>query len=237
MDFVQIIIISSLIVFMAFFIRGMTGFANSLILVPLMALFLDIKIVVPIAAMLSLASGSLLFHSTKKQINKEFIFVLIFVMLGTLIGTHFLVTFGSSFLKSILGMMVILFSIQIFFNKTFKKINKWFGAIAGIIAGILGGMFTTNGPPLVIYFGNKLQKESFRATLNVIFFVDAIWLNSLYVARGVITFEEFKLAIILLPALIIGIFLGSKIHFKINEVLFKRVVAVILCIVGITFLF
>lgn len=177
-----------------------------------------------------------MFNSTKKQIDKEFIFVLVFVMVGTFIGTQFLVTYGLNFLKTTLGIVIILFSIQIFFNKTFQKIKKWWGAIAGFIAGILGGMFTTNGPPLVIYFGNKLKKQSFRATLNIIFFIDAIWLNLLYVVKGVTTFEIFKLALMLLPALIIGVFFGSKAYFKINEILFKRIVAVILFIVGITFI-
>ncbi|MBW2974848.1 sulfite exporter TauE/SafE family protein [Candidatus Woesearchaeota archaeon] len=233
MNLISIVIIASLIVFAAFFIRGMTGFANSLILVPLLSLFLDIKLVVPIAAILSIVSGLSLLHITKKQIQKEFVPVLIFVMIGTFIGTHFLVSYGSDLLKIILGIAIILFSIQIFFNKTFKNIKKWWGAVAGIIAGILGGMFTTDGPPLAIYFGNKLKKKEFRATLNIIFLINAVWINMLYVLRGVTTFEIFKLSLILLPALFIGLFFGSKAHLKINEVLFKRTIAVILLVTGI----
>ncbi|MBW2989357.1 sulfite exporter TauE/SafE family protein [Candidatus Woesearchaeota archaeon] len=236
MDFFQIVIIASLIVFIAFFIRGMTGFANSLILVPLLSLFLDIKIVVSIAAMIALIAGIYLFHITKEKIEKEFIFVLIFVLIGTFIGTNFLVRYSSDLLKKAFGVVIILFSIQMFFDKKPKKIKKYWGALAGIIAGILGGMFTTNGPPLAIYFGNKLKKQSFRATLNVIFLIDTVWLNVLYVLRGVTTFENLKLAVMLLPALLLGVYFGAKAHLRIDETLFKRIVAVILLIVGIVFI-
>ena len=62
-------------------------------------------------------------------------------------------------------------------------------------------------------------------------------MNSLYIYKGVISFKMFKLSLFLLPALLIGIYLGSKVHHKIDEVLFKKIVAVILFVVGITFLF
>lgn len=230
-----IIIIASLIVFIAFFVRGITGFANSLILVPLLSLFLDIKMVVPVAAILSIASGIYLFRITREKIEKEFVFVLFFLMIGTLIGTHFLVSYGSGHLEKVLGIVVILFSVQTFFGGTFKGIKKWWGAVAGLAGGVLGGMFTANGPPLVIYFGNKLKKQSFRATLNVIFLIDAVWLNALYVFTGVTTQDTFMFALPLLPALVVALYLGSKMHVRVKEILFKRIVAAILFVVGVAF--
>jgi uncharacterized membrane protein YfcA len=121
-------------------------------------------------------------------------------------------------------------------NKTFENIAKWWGAVAGIIAGIFGGMFTTNGPPLVIYFGNKLKKQSFRATLIMIFFIDSVWMNILLINNGVATLEIFKMSLALMPALLLGIILGTKVHYKIDEAMFKKIVAVILFVVGVTFI-
>ena len=241
MDVLSIILLSSLIVFVAFILKGLTGFGPSLIAVPLLSLFLDIKFVVPIMAIITFFAGLILFLMTKKHIKKdEFFLVLIFVMIGSFIGTQILVNYDSLLLKKIFGIVVILFSIRMLSiadKKVLKKIKKVWGVIAGFIAGILGGMFDTNGPPLVIYFGYKLKKETFRATLIAIFFVDVVWRNILYVSSGVTSLETLKFALFLLPALIIGIFLGSKIHLKINEVLFKRIVAVILLITGIVLIF
>jgi len=241
MNYIWIIIIASLIVVIGKTVKGLTGFASSPIIVPLLTLFLDIKFVVPAIATVTFFSGLMMFIMTRKNINKdEFIFVLIFVIIGSFIGAQILANFDSIFLKKIFGIVIILFALRmllIAYKKVIKKIKRFWGAIAGFIGGISGGIFDINGPPIVIYMGHKLKKESFRATITAIFFVDVIWRNILYVLNGVASFESFKFALFLLPALIIGILIGSKIHIKINEVLFRRVVAVVLFITGILLVF
>lgn len=178
---------------------------------------------------------------TKKHIEKEdFFLVLIFVIIGSFIGARILLSFDSILLKKILGILIILFSLRMLLvaeKKTIKKIKKFWGAVAGLIGGISGGMFDVNGPPIVIYFGHKLKKENFRATITAIFFIDAIWRNILYITNGITTLDSFKFALFILPALIIGILFGSKIHIKVNEILFKRIIAVILLIAGILLIF
>ncbi len=231
------IIIASLVVFSAFLIRSMVGFANSLIIVPVLSLFLNINLVIGIAGLFSLIGGGILYYKTKKQIKKEFIPILIFVLIGTFIGTHFLVSYSTELLESVMGGVIILFSIPIMLNKTFHRAkNKFYGCVAGFFSGIFGGMFTTDGPPLAIYFGNKLNKGAFRATINIIFVINAIWINILYFLRGITTIETAKYALFLLPALILGVYIGSKLHFKINEIFFKRILAGILFLVGLSFI-
>ena len=240
-DALSIILLASLIVLVAHIMKGVTGFGSSLIIVPLLSLFVDIKFVVPVMAIMTFFAGLILFLMTKKHIKKdEFFLVLMFVMVGSFIGAQILANYDSILLKRIFAIFVILFSLRMLLTserKIIRKIKKFWGAIAGFIGGILGGMFDTNGPPIVIYFGHKLDKEKFRATITAIFFVDVIWRNILYVSNGVTSLDTLKFALFLLPALIIGIFLGSKIHLKINEVLFRRIVAVILLITGIVLIF
>jgi uncharacterized membrane protein YfcA len=237
MNFIWIIIIASLIVLIGKTVKGLTGFASSPIIVPLLTLFLDIKFVVPVVAVMTFFSGLIMFIMTRKNIKKdEFIFVLIFVIIGSFIGAQILANFDSILLKKIFGVVIILFSLRMFFIvdiKTVKKIKKFWGAVAGFIGGVFGGIFDVNGPPIVIYMGHKLKKESFRATITAIFFVDVIWRNILYMLNGVASFESFKFALFLLPALVVGVLLGSKIHVKINEVLFRRIVAIVLFVTGI----
>ena len=236
MDLIYLIIIASLVVFAAFLIRSMVGFANSLIIVPLLSIFMKIDLVIGVAGLFSLIGGGILYFHTKKQIKKEFIPVFIFVLIGTFIGTHFLVSYSTELLEGIMGGVIILFSVPIMLNKTFDKVKKTWGCVAGFLSGIFGGMFTTDGPPLAIYFGNKFNKQSFRATLNVIFVLNAVWINILYIVRGITTIETAKYAMWLLPALILGMHVGSRLHFKINEIMFKRVLAGILFVVGVSFI-
>lgn len=214
----------------------MVGFANSLIIVPVLSLFMRIDLAIGVAGLFGLIGGGILYFHTKKQIKKEFIPVLIFVLIGTFIGSHFLVSYNTELLEGIMGCVIILFSVPLMLNKTFNKVKRGWGCVAGFLSGIFGGIFTTDGHPLAIYFGNKLKKQSFRATLNVIFVLNAVWINVLYIIRGITTIETTKYALWLLPALILGMYVGSRLHFKINEIMFKRILAGILFVVGMSFI-
>lgn len=131
--------------------------------------------------------------------------------------------------------MVVLFGLNLLFiNRPSRRrdLPGFWGAIAGFIGGILGGMFDTNGPPLIIYFSQKLNKQQFRATLVAIFFIDAIWRNGLYIANGITNWETLKFGLLMLPPLILGVLLGMKLHIRVNEAAFKKVVGIILLITG-----
>lgn len=241
MNFVEIVIIASLIVIMGKTIKGLTGFASSPIIVPLLTLFLDLKFVVPVVATITFFSGLIMFILTRKHIKKdEFLLVLIFVIIGSFIGSQILAYFDSNILKKILGVTIILYALKMLLSQNIslnKNLKKFWGALAGFIGGIFGGLFDVNGPPIVIYMSHKLSKKPFRATITAIFFVDVIWRNILYTLNGVATLESLKFALYLLPALTIGILLGSKLQVNINEALFKRIVAIILLITGILLIF
>jgi len=238
---IELILLASLIILGAFIIKGLTGFASSLLSIPFLILFIDLKFIVPVMTVVSIFSGLTLFLMTKKHIvKKEFWIIFIFILLGTLVGVKLLVNYSTIFLERILGILIIVFSLNMLINtqKLLKiKIKESWAVFVGFLSGILGGMFDTAGPPIVIYFGHKLDKMAFRATLVVILFLEAVWRTILYSFNGYITFETFKFTFYLLPAVFIGLFLGSKIHIKVNEVLFKRIISIILIIAGLFLIF
>lgn len=62
--------------------------------------------------------------------------------------------------------------------------------------------------------------------------MDACYRLILYSANRLITTEVIKFALCVTPFLLIGLFLGSKLHAKINENVFRRVIASILIATG-----
>lgn len=48
-----------------------------------------------------------------------------------------------------------------------------------------------------------------------------------------INIEILKFSLYVIPFLIIGLFLGTKVHIKINNFLFRKIISVILIIIGI----
>lgn len=237
----EIILLAGLIVMVGHFIKGLSGFASALFAIPLLAIFLDIRFVVPVFLLFDFISGFVLTIQTRKSIDKRnAILLLSGLIVGTAIGTYFLVSFGNEILKRIFGGLVILFALRILIleNEEAKKhINRIWGPLSGLLGGCAGGMFGLNGPPMVLYLAHQLKdKQVFRATLYGVFFVDACYRLILYSFNRLITIEVIKFAIYLTPFLLLGLILGSKLHTKIKENLFRKVIAVILIGAGVLLL-
>jgi len=238
MPTVEIILLAGLIVLMGHFIKGFSGFASALFAIPLLALFLDIKFVVPVFLLFDFIAGVILTIQNRRLIAWRSAFLLFSgLAIGTAVGTYFLVSFGNEELKRVFGIVIILFALKMLIrdNENIRKeISKVWAPLSGFVGGCTGGMFGLNGPPLVLYLTHRLRdKQIFRATLYGIFFVDACYRLILYSANRLITTEVIKFALCVTPFLLIGLFLGSKLHAKINENVFRRVIASILVATGV----
>ena len=235
---VFIIAFGSLIIFLAFFIRSLTGFGSALVSIPFLALLFDLKFAVPLEAILEVGLSIMLMSRVYKSIRKKILIPLIIgTVIGSLLGTYILYSFANIFLKKTLGIAIILFALNMLIGKigrTVKPISSWWGVPAGGVGGVLGGLFGTSGPAFVMYLTYKLKtKEAFRASLIGLFAVDYSWRIGVYAATGLLTMETVRMALFFTPALLLGTILGHKTHFKISPIRFKQTVAAILLVSGI----
>jgi hypothetical protein len=242
MTALEIILLAGFIVALGHFIKGLSGFASALFAIPLLALFLDIKFVVPVFLLFDLVSGVILTLQTRKFIDrKEAVLLLLGLVVGTGIGTYFLVFFGDIVLKRVFGGLIILFALRMLIwnnEGARKQISRIWAPVSGFLGGCAGGMFGLNGPPMILYLTHQLKdKQVFRATLYAVFFVDSCYRLILYSLSRLITFEIVKFALYLTPFLLIGIFLGSKLHMKVEEKAFRKIVALVLLMAGIFLIF
>lgn len=238
MTTVEIILLAGFIVLIGHFIKGLSGFASALFAIPLLALFLDIKFVVPVFLLFDFISGIILTIQNRRFIDKRSgLLILSGLIIGTAVGTYLLVSFGNEALKRVFGVVVILFALKILIldkEDIKRQISKIWAPVSGLAGGCTGAMFGLNGPPMVMYLTHRLRdKQVFRATLYGLFFVDACYRLILYSFSKLITIEVIKFALYLTPFLLIGLLLGSKLHAKINENIFKKIIALILIITGL----
>jgi uncharacterized membrane protein YfcA len=238
MTTVEIVLLAGFIVALGHFIKGLSGFASALFAIPFLALFLDIKFVVPVFLLFDFISGIILTIQNRKFIDKkEALLLLSGLVIGTGIGTYFLVSFGNGVLKKVFGVLVILFALKILIwdnENTKGRISRIWAPVSGFVGGCVGGMFGLNGPPMVLYLAHQLKdKRVFRATLYGVFFVDACYRLILYSFNKLITAEAIRFALYLTPFVLLGMFLGSKLHAKINEGIFQKIIALILVLTGL----
>jgi uncharacterized membrane protein YfcA len=240
-NFVFVTTFCSLIIFVAFFIRSLTGFGSAIVSIPLLALLFDLKFAVPLEALFEVAFSVLLLSRVYKSISKFTLIPLIIgTIIGSLLGTYILYVFPNIYLKKSLGLVIIVFALNLLMGKTVshvKPISSRLGVLAGTAGGVFGGLFGISGPAFVIYLTYKLKKKDvLRASLIGLFAIDYSWRICVYATTGLLTMETLKFSLILTPSLVLGTILGHKSHFLISEKRFIQVTGFILIVSGISLL-
>jgi len=229
-----LIIIILCIVFISTLVRSTFGFGDALIAMPLLALFIDIKIATPLIALIAFFIAiSILIRNWQKVEIKSAWRLIVSSLIGIPIGLWYLDDINENVIKLVLGTIVFFFAI---YNLVKPKLHQlkgerlsWF---FGFIAGILGGAYNTNGPPIVIYSSlKKWNPENFRATLQGYFFTTGILVIAGHGVAGNITKEVLMYFISSLPVVILAIYLG-RLSNKFISLSFYKYIYIILVIIG-----
>jgi hypothetical protein len=102
-----------------------------------------------------------------------------------------------------------------------------------VIAGIIHGMFTTGGPPLVIYAARALKSKGlFRVTLALVWVTLNVTVVSGWIVAGRILPTAYPLAAITVPFIIVAVYIGDHFHHRMPEHLFRRAAYVLLLVSG-----
>ncbi len=227
-----------LIVVGAFVAKGATGFGDSLIVVPLFLLMADIKFVLPVVLLTTICADVYLLYHHHKEVHWRGLGVVIgTAVVGAVAGTLVLQRAQSDVLKTVFAVFVLLFAVRMLLKRSKKteprSPHPALGAAAGSSAGFIDAVLGTGGPPLIIYYDwLGLGKTAFRATFVML----AVSLHSArivsYALTGLINRHMLLTAACLVPPMIVGALLGRKLHNRLNEVLFSRIAAGVLLIIG-----
>jgi len=228
-----VFLLASAIVFVSFFIRALTGFGAGLIGIPLLALFWNVSFVVPMQLLLEIGISVLLLPKVHKDVDYRHVGNLaVGMFLGNLAGSLALASFEGRVLKPALAVVVLLFSIYL--AVTTGRPNRWsihpkWGFLFGLCGGFFGGAFGMSGPIVMLYLTQQIRdKTRLRATVIALFFLASSWTAVMHLANGLYSLESLRVLAILTPAFLCGTLLGHWAHFRVSEVLFRRIIAAIL---------
>lgn len=242
----------SFILFLSAFIHGVVGFAFALTALPLLALVFSVKEAVPLMALYSLIVNIVMLVLMKeKNIFKVPFIFLLSILFGVVIGIHGFILASEIFLRLLLFVVILLFLIWEFYRIKVEHGNYSrytnvinvelfkhpFSLIFGFIAGLLGGLLNTPGPPLIICLSFfKLNKNLFKATLQLILAFTAFSAVLNHFIVGNITSKTLKLFILNMPIVLIGLFLGQKLYNRLTTKFYYYLVNIMLLISGVLLL-
>jgi uncharacterized membrane protein YfcA len=104
--------------------------------------------------------------------------------------------------------------------------------------GVVHGAFATGGPLIVLYSARRLpDKGEFRATMCLLWTTLNLGLMWRFFSGGLLTPQIGRDVLLLVPALVLGVIAGEKIHKKVNAAVFKKLVFSTLLAIGAIMIF
>ena len=220
-------------------LRGSTGFGGFAAM-PLLALVIPMKVLVPVWTLLTISSSATLFGKDRKHVSFPMILrILPSCTLGILLGLWLFKTLDAAWLSRGLGALVSAYGLYALWQTrgggAGKPPPRAIATAASFLAGAVGTMFGTMASLFFAIYMEAIRvtKDQFRGTLSALMMTLAVIRGLGYYAVGEFGRESLMLFAVALPFMLTGIFIGDRIHTGLSETVFRRTVCAILILSGI----
>ena len=156
------------------------------------------------------------------------------------IAVYFAAKVSAKIFEILLGSVLVVLSIYfLFFNKKIKiKPTIPNGIVAGTLGGALNGLFSTGGPPAVLYLTSATPNNiTYFATIQFYFCLTNIYATANRAINGLITTDLLIYAGVGILGCIAGDFFGRKIFDKLDAQKLKYIIYIGMIISGVLMLF
>lgn len=220
----------------AFFVKGLCGFANTLVFTSILSFGVSNASISPVELLLGYPTNFILAWKERKSIRWEICLPLaLLVVVGTIPGVFFLKSANVSSIKVLFGAIIVLIGAEMLWsdaNGSRFKQSKFLLILIGILSGILCGLYGV-GALLGAYLGKVTNdSHSFKANICTVFVIENTLRIVLYTVWGLLTFDVLRQAVILLPFMLIGLGSGMLSGKFLDEKIVRKLVIVMLIVSG-----
>lgn len=234
------ILLFTLVACTGILVQSFAGFAGSLVAMPLFALFLSPKEVVPTYTLMMLVIDVwLVFESRKHVAWRRVTKLLCGGLIGVPIGAYGLKYLPAHILILGISIVTLIFALLLLF-KVRLRLGEGTGVQVGVglISGVLGGSVSQSGPPVVIYgLSRQWDKNAFRTNLLTYFTCLCFISNCCYWYTGLLTQKNlYGAGAAIIPCFMVSM-IGVRLKNRVSEEVFRRVILVIIVVIGVVGLF
>jgi uncharacterized protein len=224
------------VILLAAIVRGYAGFGFSLLGISALSLVYPLAEVIPSIFMLEIAASLHLLPSIWKQVHwRSLVPLTIGCLIATPVGVYVLARFDPAVMQIAMSMFVLAAVFAMWKGYAMKSMpGTLASAGAGAASGLANGAFGIGGPPVILfYFSSPAGHAAGRASLIAFFLAtDAIGLAN-QSAYGLVTAAAAWRAVLFLPALLAGVWLGARMFKTADPEVFRKIVLLILVILAL----
>lgn len=206
--------------------------------------FLDVHRAVPVVSGLAFVACAIVLLRWWRHLEwREAAPVLVGEAIGSPLGVLGLVSLDPRWVKAALGALLLLYGVRALVTGGGAgplgraRIGPGWGILAGLVGGVLGSAFNTGGPPLIVYATARgWSPGTFRANLQLFFLFNTAIQLAMLRAHGLFTLEVLRVEAVALPALVLGLWLGTRFGRRLDPHRFRRLVFGLLVAFGLAYL-
>ncbi|MDH4479589.1 MAG: sulfite exporter TauE/SafE family protein [Rhodoferax sp.] len=217
-------------------VRAMTGWAFSIIAVPLLSLVFPPDQAVVLNILLALAATLKNVPAMRGQISRRIFLPLLFSgLVGTPAGYWLHTMVSDAGLRLGMGLLVLALSAaMLLIPPRPRALTLPALALAGLASGVLGGAVGIAGPPVVLLFVlTATDMGQARATLALGLLSVCLLAAGAYLLGGRITQHVLLLFALALPVVLLGDTLGNRLFARYGGHAARRVSVALTCAVGL----
>jgi len=222
---------------LAYIVFGIAGFGTALVAGPILLLFMPLSKIVPLLVLLDFvaAFGNLL-PSRRDVAKPELLRLLPCMALGCTLGVIFLLNLKSDLLLLLMGLFISAYAVYSLWVKARPaQLSGLWAVPMGTAGGLFGALFGSGGFLYAIYLSARLEaKEQVRATQSALISCSTVVRLSLFALAGVYAeLPLLMLAVCLLPAMALGLWIGRRLTMRLSREAFVRLVTWLVLASGI----
>lgn len=225
------IIVGSIAIFTASFFASVSGFGYALIATPLLSTVVPLKTTIIFILFLTMIMRVFTMYTTFHDMDiKTVATVSIGCLIGIQPGSWVLNYLSAPTLGLYLSVALLFFITLNIINFRFVIKKQTLGRLGcGIVSGFFGASTSVSGPPIVLYFLNEdMEKTLMRSNMTWIFGFTLLSTAITYFFTGAYNFvEDWTVFYYLVPANLVGVFLGERCAKKLSQELFRKLTLII----------
>jgi hypothetical protein len=224
-------LLAAVFVFLAAIVRGYAGFGFSLLALTALSLVYPPAEIIPSVFLLEIAASLHLLPGLVRDIHWRSVGLLLAgTAIGTPLGVTLLTTLPAPPMKLALAAFVVVSTALLWRGFALARMPNMAATVAiGAAAGAANGAFGIGGPPVILfYFASPAGMAAGRASLIAYFLLTDVIGLAAFGHQGLVSAQSVLLALILLPPLLAGVWLGARSFRRADPQRFRRWVLLIL---------
>lgn len=237
MDYIQMILLI-LVGMGAGFVQRVSGFGLGIFAMLFMPHFLpSATAAATISCLFSCGTSTYNAIRYRKEIPyKTVLPLLVAAMIAIPVAVCFSAKVSQGFFEVLLGIILIVISLWfLFFDQKIRlRPTVTNGVLAGALGGTLNGLFSTGGPPVVLYLSQAASSPAtYFAGIQFYFCITNIYATAMRALNGLVTGKLLLLAAVGMVGCMTGDFIGRKVFSKLDGDRLKKVIYIGMILSGI----